>query len=189
MELEKQKTLSMIVPFAGRRVDPLDAGFARFPLENIGLVKDRLRDFFLSKSPATLISSGACGSDLLAQEVAGELQVERMMVLPFSIEVFRKTSVTDRPGDWGPLYDRIVLELEEKGKIIRLNYSENDNGAYEKTNLEILNQAVRVKKNENDVIALVAWDGQKKETGDATAQFMEAARERKFQVREIRTLK
>ena len=179
----------MIVPFAGRRVDPLDASFTRFPLKNIGLVKERLRDFFLSQSPATLISSGACGADLLAQEVAGELQIDRMIVLPFSIQVFRKTSVTDRPGDWGPLYDRIVLELEKKEKIIRLNYSEKDNDAYAKTNLEILNQADRIKKNENDVIALVAWEGQKKETDDATAQFMEAARERKFQVREIRTLK
>jgi len=178
----------MIVPFAGRRVDPLDAEFTRFPLENIGLVKDRFRDFFLSHTPSMLISSGACGTDLLAQEVAGELQIERMMILPFSIKVFRKTSVTDRPGDWGLLYDRIVLELEKKEKITRLNYSEKDKDAYEKTNLEILNQADRIKKNENDVIALVAWEGQKKESDDATAHFMQAARERKFQVMEIKTI-
>jgi len=186
--LEKQKTLSMIVPFAGRRVDPLDAEFVRFPLRNIGLVKDRLRDFFLSQNPSMLISSGACGADLLALEVAGDLQIERMMILPFSIQVFRKTSVTDRPGDWGLLFDRIVVELEKKEKIINLNYSEGDTNAYENTNLEILNQADRIKRKENDVIALVAWEGQKKESEDATAHFMEEARVRTFQVREIKTI-
>ena len=179
----------MIVPFAGRRVDPHNAEAHRFPLENVGLVKERLRDFFISENSTVLISSGACGADLVAQEVAGELGIERVMVLPFSSKMFRKTSVTDRPGDWGILFDSIVQELETKGKILNLNFSEEDKDAYEKTNLEILNQANRMKKNENDVVALVAWEGQKKETSDATAHFMDEARKRKFLVREIRTLK
>ena len=178
----------MIVPFAGRRVDPTEAEVPRFPLENIGLVKNRLRDFFITGNASVLISSGACGSDLLALEVAGELGIERVMILPFPGQVFRNTSVTDRPGDWGSLFDKIVRELGTKG-VVNLNYSEKDNDAYGKTNLEILNHAERIKKNENEVVALVAWEGQRKESNDATAHFMDEARKRKFQVREIITLK
>jgi hypothetical protein len=32
----------------------------------------------------------------------------RRVILPFERRRFRETSVTDRPGDWGPLYDQVI---------------------------------------------------------------------------------
>jgi hypothetical protein len=182
----------MIIAFAGRRIDSPDTLPPRFPLENVTLVRKRMQAFFNSSHPSLLISSGACGADLIAMEVAGEFNIQRVMVLPFPAKEFRNTSVIDRPGDWGVLFDTIIVELQSTGKIVNLNFSQEDQQAYNKVNIEILDLASSYpskasKKSIDEIVGLVAWEGKKREGADATAQFIEEARKRNIPIREIRT--
>ena len=59
------------IALAGRRVDAADASEPRFPLASVPLVRDRLHAFFTERPAAALVSSAACGADLVALEVAG----------------------------------------------------------------------------------------------------------------------
>src|SRR5258708_23324677 len=101
----------MIVTLAGRRIDPLNAPVARFPVENSAEVREQLVHLLQEQGATALVCSAACGADLLGLEAAGTLGLRRRVVLSFAPERFRATSVTDRPGEWGPLYDRIIAEV------------------------------------------------------------------------------
>src|ERR1019366_7008755 len=98
----------MIIALAGRRVDSADAKESRFPLRNVGIVRTRARAALKEIGATALVSSAACGADLIALSEAGKLGLRRRVVLPFERSRFRDTSVTDRPGDWGPLYDQVL---------------------------------------------------------------------------------
>jgi hypothetical protein len=117
--LEKDRW-KVIIAAAGRRIDAEDATSARFPLKNVALVQQRLDELFGREAATALVSSGACGADLVALTVAGARQMRRRMVLPFSRDEFRTSSVTDRPGDWGPVYDRVLAELDKTGDVVTL---------------------------------------------------------------------
>src|SRR5947209_320182 len=95
----------MVIALAGRRIDAPNAETPRFPLENREKVGNRIRDFLAEHGATALVCSAACGADLLALEAAEELGLRRRILLPFAPDRFRATSVTDRPGEWGPLFD------------------------------------------------------------------------------------
>ena len=184
----------MIVALAGRRIDAPGTETTRFPLTNIEKVKEQLRNFFMINRPAALVCAGACGADLLALQIAGEMKVRCSMVIPFPPEVFKRTSVIDRPGNWGDVFDKICTELNSEGEVIVLNYDEQDPAAYEKTNTEILNRAEILLHtsaaaiNNDQLLALIVWDGKVRQANDITAHFMDDAKQRGFNIREISTL-
>src|SRR5690242_3473732 len=112
--------MASTIALAGRRIDPPDGELPRFPLATVPLVLDRLRALFVERGADTLVCSAACGADLVALDVSGALGMRRRVVLPFDAAKFRETSVTDRPGDWGPLYDRIVEAARRAGDLVAL---------------------------------------------------------------------
>ena len=59
-----------VVAVAGRRIDAPDAGVTRFPLHNRDRVRQLIASVLRSQSVSAVISSGACGADLLALDVA-----------------------------------------------------------------------------------------------------------------------
>lgn len=171
----------MVIALAGRRIDAPNAATPSFPEANINEVKARLRTFFTSRKVSTLVCSAACGADLAALEVAATLGIHRVVILPFAPEIFRETSVTDRPGNWGPVYDKLMHEVQP----IVLNYSKDDADAYTNTNLLILDHA----KQKNDQSeALVVWNQKPRSSGDASLHFMHEAKKRNMHVNEISTL-
>ena len=188
----------MIVVLAGRRIDAPDAKVRRFPPGLAGLVKQRLIDSLKSVVATHLVSSGACGADLLAMEAASELKIDRTMILPFDATTFRSTSVTDRPGDWGMIYDKFIQELKPD-KLITLGYDQNDPEVYERTNFEILDYAEKIAEKINATppaqkntvpgkLALIVWEGKPKDADDTTYHFLKEAQKRNFKIREIRIL-
>ena len=110
----------MIIAVAGRRIDAAEAETPRFPLENVALVGRRLDARFEREGATAMVSSAACGADLVALMVAGRRGIRRRLVLPFGREKFRETSVTDRPGDWGPMYDQVLAELDPTRDVVTL---------------------------------------------------------------------
>ena len=178
----------MIVATAGRLIDKTDADENRFPLENVGLVRRRILRLFQSEAADVLISSAACGADLLAQDAARELKMRRYVVLPFDRERFRRTSVASRAGDWEKLYDEICDEAERDGTLIVLEDFEGKRKAYSAANEEILSRAKSLQTTDERVLAVVIWEGQAKaEENDETAAFAERARALNFPVKEILT--
>lgn len=110
----------MIVVFAGRRIDPpRDNADGIFPLSLRWVVRARIYAFL--KDPAnkvtTLVCSGSNGADLLALEIAGNLGLRRVMILPADIDNFKKSHVTDRPGNWEASFDKIYTDIQACGDV------------------------------------------------------------------------
>lgn len=163
-----------VVALAGRRIDAAGQESARFPQTHVAAVRQRLRDAFVKEGMGVLVSSAACGVDLIGQDVAATLGLRRVIVLPFARARFRETSVVDRPGDWGPMFDRLVSSVSADD--LRVGRSPTEDAAYLHVNATILDVAQEIAKGDA-VVALVAWDGQRRE-GDVTGAFIDAARRR-----------
>lgn len=169
---------------AGRRVDAPDAPAARFPPSKIEVVRQRIRKYFGESKPDFLVTAAACGTDLLALEVAGQLNIKRVVLLPSEPGVFRSTSVVDRPGDWGEMFDRLLTEV--KPEILAVPVGQQ---GYLETNVRLLERAQTLASSNNTVArALVIWDKKVRGPDDVTGHFLEQARLRKMPVVEISTL-
>jgi hypothetical protein len=188
--------MSLVIALAGRRIDSSDADAPRFPLANVPLVRQRLRSFFAEHRATTLVCSAACGADLVALEAAQSLGMRCRIVLPFEPEKFRETSVTDRPGDWGPLYDRTSEVVRHAGDLVVLANCGEGGAAYAAANQRILEEAVSVAKSTvandaaspSEALAAIVWEGRSRGPDDNTQQFAELARERGLKVQDISTL-
>lgn len=178
----------MIIALAGRRVDAADAKQRRFPAENVDIVRKRIRAMLQTQCAVALVGSAACGADLLALSEAGKLGLRRSVVLPFDRGKFRTTSVTDRPGDWGPLYDKQLNKVEKSGDLLVVHASSEDN-AYAEVNHAIVDKALSLGQELRDrVIAVLVWDGKSRGEGDLTDEFGVYARNKSIPVVEVMTL-
>jgi hypothetical protein len=185
-----RKEHTMIIALAGRRVDALDAKLARFPStpENLETVHKRILELLQAKRASTLVSSAACGADLLALSAAQSLGVRRIIVLPFEREKFRKTSVTDRPGEWGSLYDGIVDEVQKAGDLQTLHLRSEEEAYAEATHV-IVDEAISLgQKLRVPVVAVLVWDGKSRGKGDLTEEFGRYAKSKKVAVIEVMTV-
>ncbi|HUC75280.1 MAG TPA: hypothetical protein VMS04_08320 [Vicinamibacterales bacterium] len=177
----------MVIALAGRRIDASEATDERFPLAHVPLVADRLRALFVETAAAIVVSSAACGADLIALDVAGELRLERRIVLPFEARRFKAESVTDRPGDWGPMFDRVLAETRGAGHVTILD-SGSGEAAYLAAAGAILDAAERLAKGlGSPAAAVIVWNGHSRGRDDLTAQFRDHAVARGFRVLEVLT--
>jgi hypothetical protein len=173
-----------VLVLAGRRIDAPDAPAARFPPSNVEVVRQRIRKYFGESKPDFLVTAAACGTDLLALEVAGQLSIKRVVLLPSEPAVFRGTSVVDRPGDWGEMFDRLLREVNPE--ILDVPVGQQ---GYLETNVRLLERAQTLAASNNTVArALVIWDKKVRGPDDITGHFLEQARLRKMPVVEISTL-
>lgn len=185
----------MVIALAGRRIDT-PARAAGFSLRQVDAVQEALRRFFRETRPAALVCSAACGADLVALEAAREVSARggpmtrRHIVLPFDRNEFRVSSVTDRQGDWGPTYDRLLDDAERVGDLVVLDLLDSGEAAYQAANEAILDEALRLAgpQGATEILALVVWDGPRAAGPDATAGFVEAARRRGIPVRQLSLL-
>jgi hypothetical protein len=179
----------VIIAVAGRRIDAEDATSARFPLKHVGLVQQRLDELFRREAATTLVSSGACGADLVALTVAAARHMRCRIVLPFGRDEFRASSVTDRPGEWGPVYDRVLAELERTGDVVTLEGNAAGDAAYAAANEAILQEAASLaRQGATDVLAVLVWEGAPRDGADMTAAFGDEARRRGYRVEQVKTL-
>jgi hypothetical protein len=176
-----------VAALAGRRIDALDATVVRFPLANRERVRARLLATLRERSVRALVTSAACGVDLLGLDAAREAGAARHVVLPFDRARFRDTSVVDRPGEWGTLYDAIVRDVEEAGGLTELAY-DDDGAGYVATNVAMLDHAARVANAVGlPLLAVIAWDGTPRDGADVTLAFRDEARRRGLEVVEVST--
>jgi hypothetical protein len=190
-----------VVALAGRRIDAGDEG--RFPLVNVPIVRDCLLSFFQTRHIQTLVSSAACGADLISLDMAGQLGVRRRIILPFDHDRFRETSVVDRPGEWGLLYDRVVEAVMREGDLVVLKGAGEDGVAYAAANERILEETLQLALagvapppgpeatrpiSPEAAFALIVWDGRSRGEDDSTEQFAASARRRGLVIEEVLTI-
>jgi len=180
----------MIIALAGRRVDSPDAKQSRFPAtaENLEIVRKRIGIMLRAEGAELLVSSAACGADLLALSEAGSLGLRRRIVLPFDRNKFRATSVTDRPGDWGLLFDEVVNEVEKQRDLLVIHPSSEDK-AYVEANHAIVDEALSLgEQHRVPVVATLVWDGKSRGENDFTEEFGVYARTKGLTTVEVMTL-
>ena len=179
----------MVVALAGRRVDPEGQKNPRFSSapQVVELVRRRICDKFLALQATALISSAACGADLLALVEAGKLGLRRRVILPFNHDTFRSTSVTDRPGNWGPIYDAVLDEVQALGDLVIAPAVRRDR-AYLETNHIIINEALCLAETlQQSVGAVRVWDGESRGEEDLTEEFGHYAQMKGLHVWDILT--
>ncbi|HEX8248335.1 MAG TPA: hypothetical protein VF599_09200 [Pyrinomonadaceae bacterium] len=185
----------MIIALAGRRIDESETKTPRFPLQNVPLVKKRLKTLFIEHKAARIVCSAACGADLIALEAADELNLKLHIVLPFEPEIFLETSVNDRPGDWESLFKRIYSKAE---RVIILKSNNDDEEVYLEVNRRILEEAAALcnqrnsqqaigQSSGNNVIAVIVWEGTSRGKDDITEKFALAAKTRNYKLAQILT--
>lgn len=178
------KSAGPVIVSAGRRVDAPNAETPRFPSSNVATVRRRIQSFFKAESPSALVCSAACGTDLLALEVAGAMHVKRYVLLGAAPAIFKKDSVTDRPGNWGEMFDEVL----KSSTVDVLKLPAGQEG-YLQTNLDLLSRAEKLAKEAGtSVHALVIWNEQSRGPDDVTAHFLEQAKQRRIPVTQISTL-
>jgi hypothetical protein len=181
--------MAVVMAVAGRRVDAADAKTPRFPLENVPAVDARLDELLAREGATALVSSAACGADLVALTVAGRRGLRRRVVLPFAPMAFRTSSVTDRPGDWGPIFDRVMFDLDRLGDVVSLEGRGDGDQVYLAANGVILAEAEALARSSGiESMAVLIWEGSPRGEGDVTAAFGAAARARGWRVADVRTL-
>jgi hypothetical protein len=184
------KQVGAVVALAGRRTDAPGAA-ARFPLENIPLVRQRLAEALAAEHATALVSSAACGADLVALEEAERLGIRRRIILPFAPERFRSSSVTDRPGDFGPVFDRHIATVQAAGDLVVMDVqggSEDD--AYAAATVAIIDEALMLARASGTpcrMVAMLVWEGAARSGPDATGEFRQRALAAGFVERSVLT--
>lgn len=186
----------MIVALAGRRIDASDAETPRFPLANVPLVRERIRDALIELGATALVCSAAAGADLLALEAAESLGLRRLIVLPYGREQFLDDAVRDRPGDWERSFHRAYADARGQGALHSLRFAGSLYDVLVHATGTILDDAQALAAAEaqhrrhagsGQVTAVVVWDGSRRDADDMTAIFAEEARRRGIPVHEILT--
>ena len=70
----------MIMALSGWRMDSGDADEAGFPLRNVGRVSREVESLLSANGVTVLVSSGACGADLIGLSEAGKIEIRRRVV-------------------------------------------------------------------------------------------------------------
>jgi hypothetical protein len=182
--------MSSVVGVAGRRIDAEGARIARFPLKSVPKVEARLERHFAAWKPHRLVSSAACGADLLALTIAERRGIRSTIVLPFAPAQFKKTSVTDRPdGRWGPMFDSVISSAEASGQLQVLNSEGDSVAAYRAVNDAIWREVMAFAEvSQATPLAVIIWEGAKRGDEDLTAEFADAARRLGVQIEVVNTL-
>ncbi len=188
MSMESRGSPWNVLALAGRRIDPEGSDPARFPLSQVEAVRQRLNSLIVEERIGAIVCSAACGADLVALEEAGKLGIRRRVVLPFAKKRFRETSVVDRPGDWGEIYDRVIASVEARGDLVELPPTAGDEDeAYWAANETIIREAERI-PGAGQRMAIIVWEGSPCSKSDATDAFRRLAEEAGFSERVVLTL-
>lgn len=177
----------IVAALAGRRPDAIGANDVRFPLTNVNTVKEKIKQLFTEHKFTHLVCAAACGADLIALEVATDLTIACHIILPFEPPAFRVASVTDRPGDWGELYDRLIDAAKNAKRLHLLGYSPDDVDAFSKTTKAIINYAKKL-ATERAAFGVVVWEGQSRGADDATQEFATLSHEQGLHIVEVLTI-
>ncbi len=166
---------SAVLALAGRLIDPADAVEERFPLASEDRVRNDMAEVFREYRIQLIVSSAACGADLLALDVAREMSVPSLVVLPQPKARFRLESVSGRPGSWTPIFDLIIEDATQRGCLLTIRPPASES-PYRAATREIIRQARRAAASRRaPLVAIAVWEGKERGKDDHTAAFLRSA--------------
>jgi hypothetical protein len=184
----------MIVAVAGRRIDAADAQAPRFPLARRSDVAKKIDAALCRLGASTVVSSAACGADLLALASARKLGVRRRIILPYQSGWFVADSVLDRPGRWKTLYNDLCGEAKATRNLVTLRKPRCTEKAFRAASDKIIEDALRLAKRESPknpaaaLSVLIVWEGAPRGADDMTAYMLDQMREAGAHVEQVLTL-
>lgn len=175
-----------VATIVGRRIDPQDEENCRFPQSKIPDVTHAIETTLMTNDVEMIVCSAACGTDLIALEIAERLGILAHIVLPMEILEFRETSVTDRPGDWSNIFDRVIARAQKAKSLIILPPEKSNDLSFHKANEVILKTAI-FEANPANPLSIIVWEGQSRGTADFTDDFRKLADENDLHIVEIKS--
>jgi hypothetical protein len=182
-----------VVALAGRRLDRPGTTPPRFPATQVPAVREKIADLLLRERAVALVASAACGADIIGLEQAERLGLRRRIVLPFPPAQFRDRSVADCPGDWVSAFDRLVTAAATVGDLVVLEEPLVHSRPFAAANAAIVRESKHLASALSSgachrLVAIIVWEGQGRQGGDATEGFRALAAEMDFDVRTVLTL-
>ena len=100
--------------------------------------------------------------------------------------------MTDRPGEWGPLYDRLIAEAKAAGDLVVLSGTDDDDASYAVANTTIVHEAEGLAQATSDgrpyrLVAVIVWEGSAREGTDASGGLLALAKQAGFEERSVLT--
>lgn len=180
-----------VLAAAGRRI-----GDARFPQRNEEKVARSIRSALNASRPALIVSSAACGADILVLEAARDLGIPTRIILPFSVRAFRERSVADCAGNWTSRYDALITDrTTEDGSLVLLTAKDSVSDkeaavAYHDVTAKLIEEVANAIHRQEKATggALIVWDAVRKGEDDESGYFLDSARARDWPIIEIPTL-
>jgi hypothetical protein len=169
----------VILVHAGNRIDGADRASPRFPSHRLGAVMATLERLLLDLRPSLVVSAPANGADLAMLVAAQRLGVPTHVVLPLSIEEFRRRSV-ELPSDerWTTHYDAVLEHASTtSGSTIDVHDLGTD-GAWHLRGNQLLLDVGRARLGSNErLVAVTVRPVEGEHPPSATDDFAARARE------------
>jgi broad specificity phosphatase PhoE len=180
----------VIVAVAGRRIDADDAT-PRFPLARRRTVARQIDRALKQLGATAVVSSAACGADLLALDAARKRGIEQYIVLPYRRDWFLVDSVLDRRGRWRELYE---TALKAAYNLVTLRQPRHSEESYRVVSDRIIDEALHLARQESpenpaaNLAVLVVWEGGSRGEDDMTDYMLRRACEVGGRVAQVITL-
>jgi hypothetical protein len=143
----------VIVVFGGVQIDGPGRFPSRFTQSAVAEVFDRTCAVLDKLRPRLVLGAAASGADLTVLRAAWRIGLARLVVLPFSVDRFRETSVASRGSRWVDTYDDTLASLRD-GELEILDETEDD-AVYQRTNTRLLERAGELSGSDEEIKLLV----------------------------------
>jgi class 3 adenylate cyclase/tetratricopeptide (TPR) repeat protein len=181
-----------VVVFAGHMLDRPGRPSSRFPADREAPIRDAMRAYLQKIRPGFGYSSAACGADITFCECLLELGAKVHLVLPCSIDAFKKQSVSFAGPDWEKRFHQV---LNQASSMLVANSAEFGAGEAEVTppigfvyaNRIVTGLAVlHARALDFELRALALWDGKAGDNLGGTSSVVDEWQRREMECHIIR---
>lgn len=157
--LDSAFPVARVAVFSGHTVDRPGRESPRFPAGDEAAVRAAIADVLTRHDVAVGVSAAACGGDILFLEALQKLGRDTFIVLPHSVEVFRKVSVTDIGGEaWGKRFDAVIAAARE---VVQLADHAGEDLSYQFQGAVMAGIArLKARALGGEALGIVYWDGE-----------------------------
>lgn len=174
-----------VVVFSGHMIDRADRPQARFPASKAASAKERIQaqlDLWQISASDRVISSAACGSDILFLECCLDRQITPQVLLASPKEDFIQSSVAFAGPEWIRRFEQVCA----RSTVCILGQAFADQGlnVYARTNLWIVQKAENwIASSNAEGFALLVWNGVRRDQNPGgTAHFAQSVKENHWQI-------
>ncbi len=186
VEARSQETPPQVILFTGHRIDAPNRATPRFPASREKQAREMIfaavsREKEKAERPVVGVSGGACGGDILFQEICEELNIPRQMYLVLPKNDYIKASVADGGPEWVERFNRLCEKVKPKilsdaDRLPRWLRAKPNYNIWQRSNLWMLHNALYLSEDHLTLIAL--WDGASGDGPGGTEDMVARARDR-----------